>query len=144
MPASRSNAASSGQIASCRRWYSATWPGLSFMRKAWFIAASVRRWRGMRRIEMPGIVGNVPGQTRQQPGIGGAQALDDHARQRVRAVFIMVRLVAPFIGKGVRGEPGAECFVEATAHVVKIDERDAFFAGDVPYRLWVVAMAVHD
>src|SRR5690349_4632046 len=108
MPASRSNAASSGQMASCRRLYSATWPGLSFMRNAWFIAASLGQWRRMRRIEATGIGGEVPGQAGQQLRLGAAQALDDHASQRVRAVLVMVRLVATIIGEGACGERGAE------------------------------------
>src|SRR6187455_1947492 len=128
MPASRSNAMSSGQMASWRRLYSATWPGLSCMRKAWFIAASVRRWRWMSGIEAPGIGGDVCSESGQQPWIGIAQAFDDHARERIGAVFVVMSFVTAFIGKGARGELGAEGFVEAAAHLVQIDECHAFFA----------------
>src|SRR5687768_1719650 len=144
MPDSRSRWVSSGQMASCRRLYSSTLPGLSFMRNAWFIAASIRGWRWMRGVVNPGVGGNVLRETREQLRVAVAQPRDDHARQRVRAVLVVMRPVAPLVGEGARGALRAQRLVEAPAHVIEIDESDTFFAGDVPDGLGIVREAVHD
>ena len=97
-------AASSGQISSWRRLYSAVVPGLSFMRNAWFICRLVSTaGRGCVGIEVTGIRRpDALARPAVSARIRGAQALDHHARERIRAVFVVMRLVAAFIGEGAR------------------------------------------